>query len=258
MTENYRDQRMIELMSNMPQNRATDFNAVVPVVEFNFSEHADPDKARKQNIKRAIKALKPTRTWYTLPGTGLIPFIGRARFKYSNKQRPYVCVIDGCDCRHLDYGDLWEVYFVDPTSKQIAPFRPWSGVLPSRGLDLFGTYCPQHMQLYHLLMDWIEQEESNDTGFFKRMKKRGVAFVPVVKRKNTDNQHPLISKWNPVFEEALRDPGISVLHYKNPETGENDITTIVFDNRILKTTPIRGKSLDSEYVIEPTGQEESQ
>ena len=60
-----------------------------------------------------------------------------------------------------------------------------------------------------------------------------------------------------MFEEALRDPGISVSHYKNPETGENDITTIVFDNRILKTTAIRGKALDSEYVIE-TEQEESQ
>ena len=91
------------------------------------------------------------------------------------------------------------------------------------------------------------------------MKKRGIAFVPVVKKKNTGNQHPLISKWNPVFEEALRDPGISVSHYKNPETGENDITTIVFDNRILQTTPIRGQSLDSSYVIETaTEQEETQ
>ena len=256
MTDNYRDQRMLELMGSMPQNRTTQFNAVVPVVEFNFSEHADPDKARRQNIKRAIKALRPTKTWYTLPGTGWLPFIGRARFKYSSKQQPYICVIDGCDCRHLDYGDLWTTYFVDQTSGKIRPFMPWSGVITSRGVELYGTYCPQHMQLYHLLSDWIQQEESNDRGFFKNMKKRGVAFVPVVKKKNTDNQHPLISKWNPVFEEALKDPGIEVIHYKNPVTGENDITTIVFDNRVLNTTPIRGNSLDSEYVIET--QEESQ
>ena len=62
MTDNYRDQRMLELMSSMPQNRTTDFNAVVPVVEFNFSKHADPDKARKQNIKRANKALNPKKS----------------------------------------------------------------------------------------------------------------------------------------------------------------------------------------------------
>ena len=259
MTDNYRDQRMLELMSSMPQNRTTDFNAVVPVVEFNFSKHADPDKARKQNIKRAIKALKPTKSWFSLTGMWLLPFIGRTRFKYSSRQRPYICVIDGADCRHLDYGDLWETYFVDTTNGKVRPFMPWSGVLPSRGVELYGTYCPQHMQLYHLLTEWVEQEESKDSGFFKNMKKRGIAFVPVVKKKNTGNQHPLISKWNPVFEEALRDPGISVSHYKNPETGENDITTIVFDNRILQTTPIRGQSLDSSYVIETaTEQEETQ
>ena len=55
---NYREKRLLELMNNMPQaNGETNYDAVVPVVEFNFSDHPDPDKARKQNIKKAIKAL---------------------------------------------------------------------------------------------------------------------------------------------------------------------------------------------------------
>ena len=245
---NYREQRMLEIMSNMPQNKAEQYNAVVPVVEFNFSDHPDPDKARKKNIKNGIKALKPTKTWYTLPGTGLLPFIGSARFKYSSPQKPYVCVIDGCDCRPLDYGDLWDEYHVNQYG-QVAPYRPWTGVIAGRGYQLNGTYCPQHMQLYHLLQEWVQQEESNDKGFFKSMKKKGIAFIPVVKSENKENLPPLIQKWNPVFAEAAKDPGITIAHYKNPETGENDITTIVFDNRILKTTPIKTTSFQSGIAL---------
>ena len=55
---NYREKRLLELMNNMPQaNGDVNYDAVVPVVEFNFSDHPDPDKARNQNIKNAIKAL---------------------------------------------------------------------------------------------------------------------------------------------------------------------------------------------------------
>ena len=81
---NYREKRLLELMNNIPQaNGDVNYDAVVPVVEFNFSDHPDPDKARKQNIKNAIKALKPTKRWYTLPGTQWIPFIGGGlRYNY--------------------------------------------------------------------------------------------------------------------------------------------------------------------------------
>ena len=247
---NYREKRLLELMNNTPQQvkNASEYDAVVPVVEFDFSDHSDPDKARKKNIKGAIKALKPTTRWYSLPGTGLLPFFGNGlRYRYTQKQQ---CAIDGSDCRHQDYGDLWEEYMTDGRGN-ITPVRPWAGVLYGRGAQLPSTLCPQHLQLYHLLLQWIQQEEhSHDKGFFKRMKKKGVAFVPVVKKKNTTPEHPLIEKWTPVFEEAEKD-GIEVIHRKDPITGENDITMLIFDNRVLKTKKARGTSLENDYIVGP-------
>jgi hypothetical protein len=248
---NYREKRLLELMNNMPQQAGEegDYDAVIPVVEFDFSENPDPDKARKKNIKQAIKALKPTKRWYTLPGTGFLPMVGSGlRFKYSSSHQ---CCIDGSDCRRQDYGDLWPEYMVDKYTGNINPFRPWSGVLYGRGVQIGSTYCPQHLQLYHLLLQWVQQEEhSHDKGFFKRMKKKGVAFVPVVKKKSNEPEHPLIAKWGPVFEEAKRD-GIEVMHRKDPITGENDITMLIFDNRVLKVKKAQGTTLENDYVVGP-------
>ena len=105
-----------------------------------------------------------------------------------------------------------------------------------------GTYCPQHMQLYHLLTQWVEQEASeSDKGFFKRMKAKGIAFVPV-RREAKEESIPLLAKWEQAFIEAQKD-GLPILHYTNPITGENDLTMIVFDNRLLKATSERANTL---------------
>ena len=97
--------------------------------------------------------------------------------------------------------------------------------------------------LYHNLMEWMEQEEAEaDPNFFQRMKK-GVAFVPI--RKQTRNQSiTLITEYTPVFIELQKD-GIPVHHYRNPVTGENDITMVVFDNRVLKATAPTGNTLST-------------
>jgi hypothetical protein len=146
---------------------------------------------------------------------------------------------------NADYGDLFDQYFRDPHTMQIRPFVPWSGVLPGKGRQMTGTYCPQHMMLYHKLMEWIEQEESEtDPGFFSRMAKRGVAFVPIKRQENKEPEHPLIVKWTPVFLEAQKD-GIQIIHINNPETGENDVTFLVFDNRKLQHTAPTGTVLKS-------------
>jgi hypothetical protein len=47
-----------------------------------------------------------------------------------------------------------------------------------------------------------------------------------------------------VFIEAQRD-GIQIQHYKNPITGDNDITTLVFDNRVLQATAPTGTKLST-------------
>ena len=48
-----------------------------------------------------------------------------------------------------NYGDLFDQYHRDPYTMQVKPFRPWTGVLPGKGKQLEGTYCPQHLMLYH-------------------------------------------------------------------------------------------------------------
>ena len=52
----------------------------------------------------------------------------------------------------------------------------------------------------------------------------------------------MIVKWTPIFKEAMKD-GIQIVHYQNPITKENDITMLVFDNRILKSTAPTGNMM---------------
>tara|TARA_B100000085_G_scaffold261003_1_gene264975 strand:- start:135 stop:899 length:765 start_codon:yes stop_codon:yes gene_type:complete len=219
---NYQEERMKDLVGNLPQNRNVDWDNVVPVIDFQFSDHPDPVKARRKNIKRAMKTLKPVKR-----------FTGLFGYKYNSK--PFQCVVSGVDCRNMDYGDLFDQYFRDPQTLQPTVFRPWTGVAPGKGRRMQGTYCPQAMQLYHLLIEWMEQEESeHERGFFKQMKKKGVSFIPI-KKSPKPEEHPLIVKWTPAFIEAQKD-GIPIQHYRNPVTGENDITILIFDNRMLANT----------------------
>ena len=60
------EDRMSALMGQLPENRGLDWDAVMPVIEFTFSTHADPVRARKQNIKKAMKTLRPTKPNYRL------------------------------------------------------------------------------------------------------------------------------------------------------------------------------------------------
>ena len=230
MNENdFKEQRLLQMMAQMPQHGNDEYDEVIATVDFKLSEHPNPDKARRKNIKNAIKALKPMKRKF---------FFGYRRFK------PHECVVDGTNCANSDYGDLFDQYFRDPHTLQVTPFKPWTGVLPGKGRQLNGTYCPQHMMLYHKLMEWLEVEEAKaDPNFFERMAKKGVAFIPV-KRGPPKEEHPLIVKWTPAFIEAQKD-GLPIVHYTNPITGENDITMIVFDNRVLQTTAPTGTTLKS-------------
>ena len=47
------------MMAQMPQHKGADYDAVVATVDFTVSDHPNPKKARRKNIKKAIKALKP-------------------------------------------------------------------------------------------------------------------------------------------------------------------------------------------------------
>lgn len=100
------------------------------------------------------------------------------------------------------------------------------------------------MKLYDNLLEWLEVEEAEaDPGFFSRMAKKGVAFVPI-KKSEKKPEHPLIVKYTQVFIEAQKD-GLPILHYSNPITGENDITMLVFDARVLALTMPTGTTLST-------------
>ena len=103
-------------------------------------------------------------------------------------------------------------------------------------------------------MEWIEQEAiESDKGFFKRLKKKGVAFIPV-KRSHQKAEHPLIVKWEQAFIEAKKD-GIPIMHYKNPVTGKNDITLLIFDNRVLEATMPQGTTIAGTEEFSPSDEQ---
>jgi hypothetical protein len=222
---NYQEERMKQLFGGLPQNRGVDWDAVTPVIDFQFSKHADPVRARRQNIKRAMKTLKPVKRW-----TGV--------FGYKYNSQPMQCVVTGVDCSHQDYGDLRKEFLLDHRGRERA-FTPWTGVLPQRGRPMIGTYCPQALQLYKLLMEWLEQEErENERGFFKQMRKKGVSFIPI-KKPAPKQQTPLSSKWAEAFIEAEKD-GIPVIRPRD-HLGRNKTAILVFDYDYINGTDTNGR-----------------
>ena len=225
-------------------------NLEVPKVNFYPSRHADPRKARKHDIKQAYKLLKPSkRSW-------LDPRRYFSQYRYNKDSG--VCVVDGCDCKKLiEYDNLyaritdeesgrslWEMYWQNPISGETEAFLARTGV--TSGRTMRGTYCPEHLHLYHLLCKWEaeqEKEEEMRPSRFRDQMKKGVSLVtvPVSAIKGSDDSPPLpelVQKYEPFFQEIEKDSnqtkGINVWHIPNPETGMNDITMIQFDMRMFQ------------------------
>jgi len=224
-------------------------NIEVPKVNFYPSRHPDPRKARKQDIKQARKLLTPTKRSLFNP----LRWVWGRKYRYNRQSN--LCVIDGCDCEELIKYDnlyakitdeesgksLWEMYWQNPVSGTPEPFVAREQV--TNGRKMKGTYCPEHLHLYHLLCKW-ESEADKDhnktkTGM-REMVKKGVSTVavPISIVKKKDNTPELLKKYEPFFMQLEKDSktynGINLLHYKNPETGINDVTMIVFDLRLFQ------------------------
>lgn len=182
------------------------YTDVVAQVDFAFSMHTDDKKRRRQNISRAIKALKPTKRSILSP----------RRWWFGGKwahRLPTQCCIDGVDCSNADYGDLRNHYMRDVNGK-MKKFQPWSGVLEGKGVPVPGTYCPQHLMLYHKLSEWlIEEDAEADPRLLTKMMKRGITYIPVVKKRKQP-EPALVQKWEPVMLEARND-GIPVLELRD-------------------------------------------
>jgi hypothetical protein len=224
-------------------------NIEVPKVNFYPSRNPDPRKARKQDIKQARKLLTPTkRAWYNP-----LRWIWGRKYRYNRKTS--LCVVDGCDCEELIKYDnlyakicdeetgksLWEMYWKNPVTQSPEAFIAREQV--TNGRLMKGTYCPEHLHLYHLLCKWeaeADKDHSKTKSGMKELVKKGVSTVavPIAIVKKKDNTPEYLKKYEPFFEELQKDSkvqsGINILHYKNPETGINDVTMIVFDLRLFQ------------------------
>ena len=225
---------------------ATKQNIEVPKVNFYPSRHPDPRKARKQDIKQARKLLTPTKRGLFNP----LRWIWGRKYRYNRQSN--LCVVDGCNCEELIKYDnlyakicdeetgksLWDLYWRNPVTQTPEPFVAREPV--TNGRKMKGTYCPEHLHLYHLLCKWeseSDKDHSKTKMGMKEMVKKGVSTiaVPISIIKKKDNTPEMLKKYEPFFVELEKDsksqPGISLLHYKNPETGINDVTMIVLDVR---------------------------
>ena len=224
-------------------------NIEVPKVNFYPSTHPDPRKARRKDIKQAYKLLRPAkrsifdpRRWFGSP------------YRYTKDSG--VCVVEGCNVKELiEYDNLyaritdeetgrslWEMYWQNPISGQTEAFLVRSGVTSGRTLK--GTYCPEHLHLYHLLCKWEAEEEREaelKPSRFRDKMKRGVSLVTVPVNTLAGNSTPapaMVQKYEPFFQEIEKDAqktkGINVWHLPNPQTGNNDITIVQFDMRMFQ------------------------
>mgnify|MGYP003646309929 FL=1 len=224
-------------------------NLQVPKVNFYPSRHPDPHKARRKDIKQAYKLLMPSRRSIFNP---VRLFLGR---KYRYNKQTHVCVVDGCDCATLiqydnlyakitdeDSGrNLWEMYWRNPVTGEAEAFIAKDKV--TNGRKMRGTYCPEHLHLYHLLCKWETEEDKVRENNPRRLRdhvKRGVSVVtvPVAAITKKDPTPPMLEKYEPFFDELMRDSkktnGISLIHYKNPVSQQNDVTMVIFDLRIFE------------------------
>tara|TARA_Y100000766_G_C18915676_1_gene611199 strand:+ start:2589 stop:3530 length:942 start_codon:yes stop_codon:yes gene_type:complete len=231
------------------QQIASEQNLEVPKVNFYPSRHPDPHKARRKDIRQARKLLSPAkRAWFN-------PMRLLFGQKYRYDRQASMCVVDGCDCAKLIQHDnlyakitdeetgysLWQLYWQNPVTGEAEAFVAKEKVMNGRKMK--GTYCPEHLHLYHLLNKWESEEdklrEANPRRLRDRVKK-GVSMVtvPVATMKKKDPQPAMLEKYEPFFAELDKDSkkfsGINIQYYENPITKENDITTVTFDLRIFK------------------------
>jgi hypothetical protein len=191
-------------------------NIEVPKVNFYPSRHPDPRKARKQDIRQARKLLRPTKRSLFNP----LRWIWGHKYRYNRQSN--LCVIDGCNCEELIKYDnlyskicdeesgksLWEMYWRNPVTQTPEAFVAREQV--TNGRKMKGTYCPEHLHLYHLLCKW-ESEADKDhnktrTGM-KEMVKKGVSTVavPISIVKKKDNTPEFLKKYEPFFVELEKD-----------------------------------------------------
>ena len=241
---------LAEMMSAQQgmQQVAAQKNLEVPKVNFYPSKHADPHKARKRDIRQAYRLLQPAKRSWLSP-------MRWAGNKYRYNKDTGVCVVDGCDCaeliRHENLYEricdeetgrsLYEMYWQNPVTGQAEAFIARDKV--TSGKKMRGTYCPEHLHLFHLLKKWEAEEDKQNEMNPRRLRdkvKRGVSIVtvPVAAVRSKEVIPPLFVKYEAWFDELARDAGrtkaIRIDRDIDPLTGENDVVRVTFDSRYMR------------------------
>jgi len=231
------------------QEAAMQTHIEIPKVNFYPSNHGNMKKARRADIRQAYRLLTPTKRRLWAPRRW---WFG-GKYQYAGDATH--CCIDGCDVDNLmraagnvyemikdeESGkSLWELYFTDPVSGEPRGFQAREGVTSGRVIR--GTYCPEHLHLYHLLLKWETAEQEEEDGTTSTLKSRlnkGVSMVTVPVAGMTggmigkDNTPLPLQKYQPFFN-MLKQDNIPVVRLQNSD-GNNDLTVVVFDMRQFDT-----------------------
>ena len=231
--------QQIAQAQNMMQDAAMQRHIEIPKVNFYPSNHGNPKKARRADIRQAYKLLAPTRRSVLSPRRywfgGKYAFVGDATR----------CCVDGCDIDELlraagnvyemivdeESGtNLYEEYFKDPITGAPQAFQAREYV--TSGRILRATYCPEHLHLYHLLTKWEraeQQEEGGSTSSLKSKLNKGVSMVtvPVAGVAMKDNTPALLSSYEPFFN-MMKQDNIPVVRIKDA-MGQDKMVIPIFD-----------------------------
>jgi hypothetical protein len=245
----------------MMQDAAMQRHIEIPKVNFYPSNHANPKKARRADIRQAYKLLAPTKRSIFSPRRywfgGKYAFVGDATR----------CCVDGCDIDELlraagnvyemikdeDTGEsLYDVYFKDPVTGAPQAFQAREKVTGGRLLR--ATYCPEHLHLYHLLTKWEraeQEEESGSTSSLKTKLNKGVSMVtvPVTGFAMKDNTPPQLAPYEPFFN-MLKQDNIPVVRIKDAMKRDKQVI-VIFDMDQFQTGSNTRLLTDAEMSAPP-------
>ena len=253
--------QQIAQTQNMMQDAAMQRHIEIPKVNFYPSNHANPKKARRADIRQAYKLLAPTKRSVFSPRRywfgGKYAFVGDATR----------CCVDGCDIDELlraagnvyemikdeDTGEsLYDVYFKDPVTGAPQAFQAREKVTGGRLLR--ATYCPEHLHLYHLLTKWEraeQEEESGSTSSLKTKLNKGVSMVtvPVTGFAMKDNTPPQLAPYEPFFN-MLKQDNIPVVRIKDAMKRDKQVI-VIFDMDQFQTGSNTRLLIDAEMSAPP-------
>lgn len=215
--------------------------SLIPTVELKLVTNTkNPRKARKKNIKKMRKALRP-------------PNYNLGLFKIYRYNAAHECACCGVDVRRFLEGDnaynhivdektglsLADIYWFDEDTGQAR--KPLARTHGDHGDEMNSTLCPAHLHIYHTLRCMVDEHELAEEGFGKVVAK-GTRFlkVPGLSRSQSKNRSTpeSLAKYAQFFQMIQKDAqyskGVVLNQHTNPITGVADLVTVTFDMRAMQ------------------------